>query len=157
MAENNKIKVLFVCLGNICRSPMAEAVFRHIVEGEGLADRFEIASSGTSSYHLGERPHSGTRAILKKNNVDVDPLKRAQKLRQDEVKAYDYVVAMDADNASELAAWVSMHSVYWNSLHKAARWTCLTHIIQIVLRKSTNWSGPAHKGLLDQIRKEEGL
>jgi protein-tyrosine phosphatase len=157
MAENNKIKVLFVCLGNICRSPMAEAVFRHIVEGEGLADRFEIASSGTSSYHLGERPHSGTRAILKNNNVDIDPLKRAQNLRQDEVKAYDYVVAMDADNASELAR-IGINSR--RLLEFAPQGSPLDvpdpyytdrfeEVYQLV------WAGA--QGLLDQIRKEEGL
>jgi protein-tyrosine phosphatase len=103
MGENHKIKVLFVCLGNICRSPMAEAVFRNVIAEEGLADRFEIASSGTSSYHAGERPHPGTRAILNQYGIEVDPGKRAQKLHPDELKQYDYVVAMDSENARDLS------------------------------------------------------
>jgi protein-tyrosine phosphatase len=102
MGENHKIKVIFVCLGNICRSPMAEAVFQNVVKKEGLEEHFEIASSGTSSYHVGERPHPGTRAILKQYGIEIDPVKRAQKLPPDELKEYDYVVAMDSENASDL-------------------------------------------------------
>jgi protein-tyrosine phosphatase len=102
MGENHKISVLFVCLGNVCRSPMAEFIFRDIAAKEGLADRIDVASSGTSSYHIGEHPHPGTRAILKKHGVEVHPGKRAQKLWTDEVKRFDYVIAMDAENASDL-------------------------------------------------------
>lgn len=65
----NLIRVLFVCLGNICRSPMAEAVFRDYVNKEGLGDKFFIDSAGLGGWHIGEGPHHGTRKILKKYNI----------------------------------------------------------------------------------------
>ncbi|GIV81345.1 MAG: hypothetical protein KatS3mg051_0699 [Anaerolineae bacterium] len=66
------VRVLFVCQGNICRSPMAEAVFRHLVEQEGLSDQILVDSAGTSDYHLGERAHPGTRAVLRANGIEYD-------------------------------------------------------------------------------------
>ena len=63
------IRVVFVCLGNICRSPMAEAVFSQMVEQEGLSDTIEVDSAGTGSWHVGEKAHQGTRAILQKHSI----------------------------------------------------------------------------------------
>ena len=60
------ISVIFVCLGNICRSPMAEAIFRDLVKREGLQDRIRIDSAGTGDWHIGHPPHEGTREILKR-------------------------------------------------------------------------------------------
>ncbi len=101
--NQKKIKVVFICLGNICRSPMAEAVFQHLVQEQGLQDRFEITSAGTSSWHLGERPHSGTRQVLKAHEVQLNPEKRAQNVDLDKLDGYDYIIAMDRENAQELA------------------------------------------------------
>ncbi len=98
----SNIRVMFVCTGNICRSPMAEAVFRQIVKDEGLQDRFEVASSGTDAWHVGERPHYGTQAILKDRDVALKPDKRAQQLTRDHFDTYDYVVAMDNLNVSDI-------------------------------------------------------
>lgn len=64
------VKVLFVCLGNICRSPMAEAVFRHLVNERGLDGQIVVDSAGTGSWHVGEPPHEGTRRILSENDID---------------------------------------------------------------------------------------
>ncbi len=97
-----KIRVLFVCLGNICRSPMAEAVFQHIVNEEGLQDHFEISSAGTSSYHIGERPHVGTRKILKAHEVALKPDKRAQNINWDVMSHSDYIIVMDRENVRDL-------------------------------------------------------
>lgn len=63
------INVLFVCLGNICRSPMAEALFRDLLKKENLNDKVTVDSAATGSWHIGERPHEGTLAILEKNNI----------------------------------------------------------------------------------------
>lgn len=102
-SSNTPIRVLFVCTGNICRSPMAEAVFQHIVKEEGLADQFEIASSGTSGWHVGERPHSGTQNILKTYGVELAKNKRAQQLTRNDFETYDYIIAMDSINLSDMS------------------------------------------------------
>ena len=100
--DNGKIKVMFVCLGNICRSPMAEMVFTNLVNEKGLKDQFEIQSSGTGAWHVGERPHPGTVQILRDNNVPVNPGKRAQKVKSNVFKEFDYIVAMDSSNKEDL-------------------------------------------------------
>jgi len=105
MTSNEKVKVLFVCTGNICRSPLAEALFRRMVTDEGLEDRFVIASAGTSTYHADERPHPGTQAVLAKNRVPLDPQKRAQVIRPADLDQFDYVVTMDRSNVQTLRRW----------------------------------------------------
>lgn len=91
-------RVMFFCLGNICRSPLAEALFRYHVEARGLGDRFEIASSGTSGYHVGEPPDPGSvRVARERLGLDISG-QRAQKLVGAHVQAYDWLVAMDGAN-----------------------------------------------------------
>ena len=92
------IKVMFVCTGNICRSPMAEAVFQNLVREAGMEDKFEIQSSGTGSWHVGERPHFGTQEVLKKNQVRLDPGKRAQHFKSHHLNEFDYILVMDTPN-----------------------------------------------------------
>jgi protein-tyrosine phosphatase len=100
-AEQQSIRVLFVCMGNICRSPMAEALFRHQVAEAGLADRFVIDSAGTGSWHVGEPPHRGTLAVLARHGVEAGQ-QRARQLTPDDFSSFDYVVAMDAENLAEI-------------------------------------------------------
>jgi protein-tyrosine phosphatase len=100
----NKVNVLFVCLGNICRSPMAEAVFRDLVRKEGLAGRFEIASAGIGDWHAGEPPHRGTRETLKRHGIQPDGL-TAKRVSQAMLDRADYVVAMDDENLADLRSW----------------------------------------------------
>lgn len=90
------IRVLFVCLGNICRSPMAEGVFRAMVSGAGLADRIEVASAGTGSWYLGEPPHPGTVAVLARRGISL-PGKRAVRVDAEMLRGADYVAALDRD------------------------------------------------------------
>lgn len=97
----SKISVHFVCLGNICRSPMAEAVFRHLVEQAGLSDHFDIHSSGIGGWHVGERPHEGTRTVLEDHGINIGG-KRAQRLDVNDVADADYMIAMDTSNAADV-------------------------------------------------------
>jgi protein-tyrosine phosphatase len=95
------VRVLFVCLGNICRSPMAEAVFQRMVDNAGLTDKIEVDSAGTSSYHVGERAHPGTRRVLAHHGIEYDG--RARQLRLDDVSnGTTYLIAMDAENVAIL-------------------------------------------------------
>ncbi|MCG0239883.1 MAG: low molecular weight phosphotyrosine protein phosphatase [Firmicutes bacterium] len=95
------VRVLFVCLGNICRSPMAEAVFRHLVREAGLEERFEIDSAGLGGWHVGEPPHPGTRAKLEEKGIDQTGL-RARQVRREELGTWDYIIAMDEENVAGL-------------------------------------------------------
>ncbi|WP_438445814.1 low molecular weight protein-tyrosine-phosphatase [Gorillibacterium sp. sgz5001074] len=96
------IQVLFVCLGNICRSPMAEAVFRHKVKMAGLEDRIRTDSAGTGDWHTGQPPHEGTRKVLRSNGISYEGI-AARQVKAEDLKLHRYVVAMDASNVSNLA------------------------------------------------------
>ncbi|RME73289.1 MAG: low molecular weight phosphotyrosine protein phosphatase [Chloroflexi bacterium] len=96
------IKVLFVCMGNICRSPMAEAVFRHLVEEAGLSDHFDIDSAGTISYHAGEPAHPGTQRVLAAHGIRCDSV--ARKVTPSDLREADYIIALDAENYRDLQA-----------------------------------------------------
>ncbi|KAG0269564.1 hypothetical protein DFQ27_003027 [Actinomortierella ambigua] len=93
-------KVLFVCLGNICRSPMAEAVFAHIVEKKGLKTQFEIDSAGTASYHVGDTPDRRSAETCRKNGVPVNH--RARAVKTADFTYYDYILCMDEENLRDL-------------------------------------------------------
>ncbi len=101
MTTERTVRVLFVCLGNICRSPMAEAIFKQQVASAGLAGRFAIASVGTGGWHVGEPPHHGTRAILQRNGISVHD-KRARQIARQDLQTYDYLLAMDASNLADV-------------------------------------------------------
>ncbi|MCZ7542176.1 MAG: low molecular weight phosphotyrosine protein phosphatase [Anaerolineae bacterium] len=102
MQQNDRVRVLFVCLGNICRSPMAEGVFSHLVKEAGLGDRIVVDSAGTGDWHIGERAHPGTRDILKQHDIDYDG--RARQLTDADLGAFDYILAMDRNNLADLRA-----------------------------------------------------
>ncbi len=91
------IKVLFVCLGNICRSPMAEFVFRDMVQKRGLADQFHIASAATSSEELGNPVHYGTTNKLKTLGISTKG-KYAVQLKKKDYQEYDYILGMEYRN-----------------------------------------------------------
>jgi protein-tyrosine phosphatase len=91
----DNVAVLFVCLGNICRSPLAEGVFRHLVNERGLTDRFEIDSAGTSSYHEGDPPDARSTAVARTRGFVLTG--NARQLVAADFKRFDYVIAMDSE------------------------------------------------------------
>ena len=99
--NTDKISVLFVCMGNICRSPMAEGVFRRRVEEAGLAERIHIDSAGTHAYHVGEPPDPRARQTAARRGIDLEPL-RARKVTREDLALFDFVLAMDRDNLAIL-------------------------------------------------------
>ncbi len=96
------VKVLFVCLGNICRSPTAEGVFRTLVEREGLGDQVEIDSAGTGSWHVGGSPDKRAQAAALKRGIDLSG-QRARQAKAADFGRFDYVLAMDSDNHHDLS------------------------------------------------------
>lgn len=91
------MRVLFVCLGNICRSPTAEGVLRRELESAGLVSLVEIDSCGTGDWHIGKGPDSRTLAAAKRRGIDLSEL-RARQLAAEDFQRFDYILAMDHDN-----------------------------------------------------------
>lgn len=97
------VKVLFVCLGNICRSPTAHGVFLRLVEEEGLAGHIEVDSAGTHAYHINEPPDRRAQEAARKRDVDLSRLRARRALEQD-FERFDYILAMDRSNFEHLEA-----------------------------------------------------
>ncbi|MBZ0297620.1 MAG: low molecular weight phosphotyrosine protein phosphatase [Anaerolineae bacterium] len=94
------IRVLFVCLGNICRSPMADAVFQDMVKKAGLSDKIEVDSAGTGSWHIGESAHRGTLGVLKRHNIPYQG--RARQIARADFDEFDYILPMDSSNLADI-------------------------------------------------------
>lgn len=94
-------RILFVCHGNICRSPMAEFVMKDLVRKHGLENRFLIASAATSTEEIGNDIHRGTRRVLTEHGVPFAP-RSARRLRADDAAAWDYIVGMDEANVRNI-------------------------------------------------------
>jgi len=98
------IRVLFVCLGNICRSPMAEGIVRDLVKARGLQDAIHVDSAGTHAYHVGHAPDVRAQQTLARRAIDIGGLKGRQ-VTPDDIAHFDYVLAMDEDNLLHLRAF----------------------------------------------------
>ena len=94
-------KILFVCHGNICRSPMAEFVMKDLTERQGLAGKFQIASAATSREELGNDIHPGTRRVLEREGIPFSS-RQARQITKSDYEAYDYIIAMDRANLRNL-------------------------------------------------------
>ncbi|ALX48976.1 low molecular weight protein-tyrosine-phosphatase [Lentibacillus amyloliquefaciens] len=102
------IRVLFVCLGNICRSPMAEAIFKDLVKREQLSDKIGTDSAGTGHWHVGESPHEGTRNLLDKQRISYEGIKARQFDARD-FQDFNYLIAMDDENISSIRGISDKH------------------------------------------------
>lgn len=95
-----KTKIVFVCLGNIVRSPLAENMFRHLTRIDGIEDQFSVDSAGVGDWHTGEPPDSRMRRVAQKHGLVYDG--RARQITRRDLQDFDLVIAMDRDNAAYL-------------------------------------------------------
>jgi len=101
MNSQKTIRVVFVCMGNICRSPTAEGVFRDVVKKRNLQNFIKVDSAGTHAYHIGESPDSRSQSTAKSRGVDLSS-QRARKVVANDFECFDYVIAMDHSNYENL-------------------------------------------------------
>lgn len=97
----SRVRVLMVCMGNICRSPMAQGVFERLVAEAGLAERIEVDSAGTHAYHVGEPPDHRARATADRRGIDLST-QRARQVNVRDFEQFDYLLAMDRQNFAAL-------------------------------------------------------
>lgn len=91
------MKILFVCMGNICRSPSAQGVFEKLIENKGLEEKYTVDSAGTHSYHVGGKPDARSTQSALKRNINISH-QRARKISEKDFEDFDYIVVMDNDN-----------------------------------------------------------
>lgn len=124
MALPDKPSILFICTGNICRSPLAEGVFRHLAEQAGRGDDFMIDSAGTGAWHEGELPDPRSRAIALAHGIDISD-QRARKIRSGDFNRFSLILAMDGSNLTALShmggypgsAEIALFSTYTTGRH----------------------------------------
>lgn len=97
------IRVLFVCLGNICRSPIAQGVFEELVKKEGLEGEISVDSAGTGTWHLGGPPDERARASAKRRGVDISGQK-ARRISSEDFHSFDYILTMDEENFRKVSS-----------------------------------------------------
>lgn len=95
--SKEKINVLMVCMGNICRSPLAHGLFEELVHREGLSERIIVDSAGTHAYHVGEAPDPRSQQTAERHGIDLSQ-QRARRVAQTDFDRFDYILAMDRDN-----------------------------------------------------------
>ncbi len=103
MNDINQIKVLFVCMGNICRSPTAHGVFQALVDEQGLSDRILVDSAGTHSYHIGSAPDPRSQDTAQSRGVNLAGL-RARQFQSQDFLEFDFLIAMDQSNLANMAS-----------------------------------------------------
>ncbi len=156
------VKVLFVCMGNICRSPTAEGLFKHLIEEAGLTDSISTDSAGTHAYHIGSPPDQRAQSAASKRGIDLSTL-RGRKVETEDFQQFDYVLAMDNSNFSNLqdvaGKAVDNLFMFLNFSEKYSETEVpdpyyggdqgFEHVLDLI--------EDASKGLLDDIRKKHNI
>lgn len=153
------INVLFYCLGNICRSPMAEGIFRQMVAEAGLTDQFNIDSAGTGDWHIGDQAHPGTRAILKQHGIGYDG--RSRQINANDLQDHHtYIIGMDDSNIDTVRQRFGDHPRLYKLLDFATE-TNVTNVPDPYYTKNFEvvyqLVADGCRGLLETIRRNEGL
>ena len=104
------VRILFVCLGNICRSPIAQGIFEDLVRREGLEGEIYIDSAGTHSYHIGQAPDPRAQESARRRGLDLGS-QRARRIRPEDCEEFDYVLTMDEENYRSVSALCRSRSV----------------------------------------------
>jgi len=107
MSANEDTSVLFICLGNICRSPLAEGIFQHLLDEAGLRERFRVDSAGTGGWHVGERPDPRSIQVAADHGVRLSGA--ARRLEADDLRGFDHVIVMDRQNLRDVQ---NMQEIY---------------------------------------------
>lgn len=110
-----QVKILFVCLGNICRSPMAEAIMNKMIADHGLTNRFQIDSAGTSANHIGENPDERTIITCRKNNIPI--YHKARQISEQDFAYFDRLIAMDESNFLHLNKMAEQRRLRSDHIH----------------------------------------
>ncbi len=132
------VKILFVCMGNICRSPTAEGVFTKLLEKEGLVHLFQVDSAGTQSYHAGEPPDGRAQQAAMRRGINLSR-QRARHVKPRDLEIFDYVVAMDEANLADL-------EMICPSGHE--------HKLKLFMEFAPHYGEEAAQGLLDTVRDD---
>ncbi|MCP9809782.1 low molecular weight phosphotyrosine protein phosphatase [Cyanobium sp. HWJ4-Hawea] len=107
MTASAKPSLLFVCLGNICRSPAAEGVFLHLSENQGTGDRFEVDSAGTGGWHVGKPADGRMRSAAQARGIELPS--RARQIEIADLNRFDWILTMDSDNLAHVQAMAKRH------------------------------------------------
>lgn len=157
-----KVSVLFVCMGNICRSPTAQGVFEQLIQRQQLTQRIQVDSAGTHAYHIGEPPDSRSQAAALVRGIDLS-VQRARRIEAMDFEKFDYILAMDQVNLRDLLqqAKPQAHERIQLFMRFASRWNTDevpdpyyggSHGFEQVLDMVED----AAEGLLEHIRREHG-
>ena len=153
MPSSAAMRILFVCMGNICRSPTAEGIMRRLVADAGLEDVVEVDSAGTGGWHAGEPPDARATAAARRRGVTLEG--GARQVRPDDFERFDLIVAMDRENLRELHALAPDDGRAREAPAAGAPTrTCRTRTTAATAgsRPSSTWSGRRCRELLDELR-----
>lgn len=148
------INVLFVCLGNICRSPMAEAVLRHQVKEAGLEHVVHVDSAGTGDWHIGHPPHEETRKLLDSKRISWNGM-TARQVKPEDFAQFDYIIAMDNSNLSNLKEILAQHERTSSGAQEQPEVGVKTKLFRLLdllpERKLENVPDPYYTGNFDEV------